>query len=137
MKTVYIISFLLITLTTKLSYSQNEEGWCFYELTVDNKIICSYYYDTTTIEYEDNNNKITVWGKVNYVPVIYSKFYDKYIDIEISKTIFYCKTRKYSRIESIYYFADKSIETVKRSESDSVSIIPDSMGESLFNILCK
>jgi hypothetical protein len=137
MKTSSIISFLLIILITKLTYSQDAYHWIYYGTTVDNKIICTYYYDTTFIIYGNNNNKIKVWSKVTYDPWLYSDYYGRNIYYEKYYTVIYCNTRKYSIIERNYYFKDNSREFKSYSDTNFVSIVSDSMGETLFDILCK
>lgn len=85
----------------------------------------NYYYDSETLNY--GNNNITIWIKVTNV--------SKRINEVKANWIIYCKSRKVLEETTIEYYKDGTSK--ERGDNFPTKIVPDTIGELLYNYFCK
>ena len=131
-----LFSLAVLLLISSKSYSQEDERWIYVGSSIDdNKIMTSNYYDSKTIEY-GNNSSVTIWNKSIYDPFKYNTYYNKYMKYLLTKKIYYCKSSKYQDLEQTIYFSDGTTEVLTNPDILK-SVLPETIGEAEFNLLCK
>ena len=129
-KLLYLIIVFLFSFGAK-SYSQQDDRWYYFAQGDDNK----FYVDKETIDYDNYFNKYTVWVKIVFDIPVYDSYNDRYRVYELRKWVLNCKARTNSETEVYIYYDDN--DNYHMSKSNSYTIPPESIAETLYNILCK
>jgi hypothetical protein len=125
-----ILSFLSLLFIYSQVQAQDKR-WVFFE--TDNE--GTYYYDIESMRYDISFNMYTIWVKYIYSPKKYNTSKNKYIEYELLKWKLFCNSRQLKEEDLYQYYDDESydIQTI----NELYSIPPESIGESLYNKICK
>lgn len=126
-----IIFMFLILFCISNIYSQ-ENRWIKY-FTNENQ---TCYYDNETA-LRDTNSSAIVWVKVEYVSPEYDIKVDKYKTKVLIRFILECYRTQIGILSSATYYNDGSNKTYTNDVVVKDVVIPETMGEALFNQFCK
>lgn len=125
MKKVFLLLLLFQLIFISKSYSQDR--WVY--ITKDEKNV-SYYYDSQTIKYTEN--EISIYLKAVF-SIESTNDYDK--KYALSKWILYCGKERISHGSTTVYYRDGDIKTF--TSNDYQDVLPESVGEVIYNYFCK
>jgi hypothetical protein len=122
--------FLTLIICNSLN-SQSKDRWVYFESDDDGK----FYVDKETLDHNVSFDYYAVW--IKYIRTIpkYNEYNKKYTAYELYTWVVYCKSRKISEKEYYIYYEDGTF--FNSAINESYTIPPESIGETLYNILCK
>jgi hypothetical protein len=124
MKKILLFVLFLTLVYIQKSYSQNR--WIYITTSTNDYTI---YYDSESIKI--NGNEITIFLK--FIPSSSSKDYYR-INYSIDKWILYCNRNQYQEVFSVEYLnSGNSSTNYLYLYSD---VIPESIGEKIYNTFC-
>lgn len=132
MKLHSLIVLILFLFFVDDGYSQDR--WT-YVCGIDSDNKGSVYYDTETLV--KSNNYVIAWVKYQYLTPTYDEDSHKYIQMALQKYQFDCNRVTMQMLSWIDYYPDGSSNSKSIPNSKVIDIYPESIGERLFNALCK
>ena len=122
------IIFIALLFTSVLGRAAN---WVYLSTDVDNK---KYYYDSSNI----SGRTIGDRGHWTWVKIIYPELWTvSGIDFNVKQEQWVFDCNGEMRVDDEIYYYNDSIVHTNRGTGKMNYIVPDSMGESLKNIVCR
>lgn len=129
---IRVLSLLIILfISCECLRAQSNERWLYLDADDEGK----YYVDKETLDYNSTFGSYTLWVKYIYKIPKYNNHNSKYTDYELYTWVVYCKTRKIYEKEYYIYYEDGTY--YNSTINETYSIPPESIGETLYNVLCK
>lgn len=124
---------VLLLLVISVNLTAQGERWVHYGTNGDGD---EYFYDKETLEY--NTSTKNDWIKIIFKNHLFNNYLNKYEKYNLLHIEFYCSDRTYRNKEFIIYYDDGTNSYYDQSDkTEFKTVIPDTINESLFYIICQ